>query len=147
MHVALSLLLTFVCLSASGQPVNLLSKDESGIYKHALDSVISTIQGEQPLRVLYIDAPECVLNYLPDTIQSVAIVTDKMKVKKRNKARRKTDELVLSVGCGEIKSDQVVFSIIATQPSKWIFVFGYEFIPGPKNPKLIYVSRGPIEFQ
>jgi hypothetical protein len=67
MHVALTLLLTFVCLSASGQPVDLLSKDESGIYKHALDSAISLIQKEKPLRAIYISGFECVLNYLPDT--------------------------------------------------------------------------------
>ncbi len=146
MHLSFTLLLALVCLSSYAQNNGLLLKDETGIYKHALDSTISTIQKEQPLRVLYIKAHECVLNYLPGTIKNVTIVTDKKKIKRKGH-KLKPDELILSVACGQIHNDQVIVMITAPQPSKWMFVVGYEFNPENKVPKLLYVAKGSITVQ
>jgi hypothetical protein len=146
MHFFLSLLLTLLCLPSSAQLPDLLLKDETGIYKHALDSTIRTIQKEKPLRILFITADKCVSNYLPDTIRHVAIVTNKKKVKRKN-GRLKSDELNLTVACGQIIEDQAVVIIYTPEPSKWVFAFHYDFTPDNKQPKLLYVNRGPIEFQ
>jgi hypothetical protein len=123
------------------QPPKLLLEDESGIYRHALDSVIKVIEKEKPLRMLYVDARQCVSNYLPDTIDNVAVVTDRKKVE-RKKRKLKDDELVLSVACGQIIDDQAVVILATPELSKWVFAYHYDFSSNRKVPKLLFVNRG-----
>jgi hypothetical protein len=135
-----------VCVSASAQSTDLRSKDESGIYKHALDSAISLIQKEKPLRVLYISGLECVLNYLPDTLQHVAIISDQKRIRKKE-GKLKPDELVLIITCAQLVDNGTVVMIFSPQPSEWSFAFGYQFNPVTKEPKLLYVNRGPLTIE
>ncbi len=146
MRCVLSLLLTLVTLTSSAQLPELLLKDETGIYKHAVDSTISIIKKKKPLRVLYINALQCVSNYLPESVQNVVVVTNKRKVK-RKKDKLKPDELILTVGCAQIVNGEAVVIIFTPEPSEWVFAFGYDFNPRPNEPKLLYVKRGTVEVQ
>jgi len=142
MTLIAGLLLMLTCFTSLAQLPDLLLKDETGIYEHSLDSVISSIKKEKPLRVLYIKSRECVSNYLPDTKQNVVIVTNKHKVKRKSK-KLKPDELALTVACGQILDGQVVVMIFTPEPSKWVFAFHYDSPLNREERKLLFVNRGP----
>jgi hypothetical protein len=146
MSAAFIFLLSVICLTSSAQLPELLLKDEAGIYKHAIDSAISIIKKEQSLRILYINALKCVSNYVPESMQEVAVVTNKRKVK-RKRGKLKPDELILTVGCAQIVNGEAVVIIFTPEPSDWVFAFGYDFNPRPNQPKLLYVKRGTVEVQ
>lgn len=142
MRLISSLLLMLTCRTTLAQFPDLLLKDETGIYEHALDSVIRTIEKEKPLRVLYVNALECVSNYLPHTIHNVVIVTNRKKVKRKT-SKLKSDELVLTVACGQILNDQTAVMIFTPEQSKWVFAFHYDSSLDLRKPKLLLVNRGP----
>ncbi len=119
MRCVLSLLLTLVTLTSSAQLPELLLKDETGIYKHAVDSTISIIKKVKPLQILYIHAVNGVSNYLPESVQNVVVVTNKRKVK-RKKDKLKPDELILTVGCAQIVNGEAVVIIFTPEPSEWV---------------------------
>jgi len=62
----------FVTLS-NAQVVNSLSKDKTGFYGHALDSVISIIKENKAVRTVYVGGRECVKAYLPERVQGVIV--------------------------------------------------------------------------
>jgi hypothetical protein len=141
MRLIAGLLLTLTSFTSLAQLPDLLLKDETGIYEHALDSVISSVKKEKPLRVLYVKSRECVSNYLPHTKQNVVIVTNKKKVTRKTK-KLKPDELALTVACGQILDGQVVVMIFTPEPSKWEFAFHYDASLNREEPRLLFVNRG-----
>jgi hypothetical protein len=145
MRLIAGLLLTLTCFTSLAQLPDLLLKDKTGIYEHALDSVITSIKKERPLRVLYIESLECVSNYLPNTKQNVVIVTNKRKVKRKTN-KLKTDELALTFACGQIFDNQVAVLIFTPQPSKWVFAFHYDSSLSLQEPRLLFVNRGPTTY-
>jgi hypothetical protein len=141
MRLIACLVLMLTGFTSLAQLPELLLKDETGIYEHALDSVISAIKEQKPLRVLYVKSRECVSNYLPRTIQNVLVVTNKKKVKRKTN-KLKPDELALTVACGQLLDGQVAVLIFTPESSEWVFAFHYDSPLNRKGPTLLFVNSG-----
>lgn len=140
MHVIIIFFFIAIGYSSCAQ-VTLLSTDEKGLYKHALDSAIKIVRESKHVQTLYIQGLECATDYLPDRIRDVNIITHQKAVRKK-KDKLKPDELVLMVTCGQIIENKVAIIIGTPEPSELVFAFWYELAPMSKEIKLLLVNKG-----
>ena len=133
--------LTFVTL-ANAQVVNSLSKDKTGFYGHALDSVISIIKQNKTLRTAYVGGRECVKSYLPDTLQGVVVKWRPPAKSKKEKLNRKNDEMLVVISCLSIIRDEVTVVVYTAYEGDWMYRFLYYYQPDIREYKLMKVYKG-----
>lgn len=131
----------FVTLS-NAQVVNSLSKDKTGFYGHALDSVISIIKENKTLRTVYVGGRECVKAYLPDSVQGAIVKWNPPKKSKKEKLSLKNDEILVAISCLSIIRDEVIVIIHTPQQGDQLYKFQYYYQPDTRDYKLIKVDRG-----
>ncbi len=54
---------------------------------------------------------------------------------------------MLIITCAQLVNNEAVVMIFTPQPSEWSFAFAYQFNPATKEPKLLYVNRGPVTIE
>jgi hypothetical protein len=133
--------ITFVTLS-NAQVVNSLSKDTTGFYGHALDSVISIVKENKALRAVYVGGKECVKSYLPDTLQGVVVKWKPPKKSKKEKLKLKKDEMLVAISCLSIIRDEVIVVIYAAREGDQMYRFQYYYQSDTMDYKLKKVDRG-----
>ena len=133
-------------LTLRAQVVNSLSKNQTGFYTHALDSVLRIIKEEKMLRTIFLVGNECSKQYLPDTLQGVAIKWMSESSKKNRKRHRehkgKEDEAIVMLQCLSIIRDEVTVSVMTPRRGDWLYVFKYYYQPATQDYKLKVVKKG-----
>jgi hypothetical protein len=133
--------ITFVTLS-DAQVVNSLSKDKTGFYGHALDSVISIIKQSKALRAVYVGGKECVKAYLPETFQGVIVKWKPPGKSKKEKLNLRNDEILVAISCLSIIRDEVIVVIYTPREADQMYKFQYYYQPDSMDYKLKKVDKG-----
>lgn len=140
------ILLFQLSLASHAQVVNSLSKNQTGFYTHALDSVLRIIKQEKMLRTIFLAGNECSKQYLPDTLQGVAIKWMSESSKKNQKRHRndklKGDEAIVAIPCLSIIRDEVTVIVATPRLGDWLYVFKYYYQPATQDYKLKAVKKG-----
>jgi hypothetical protein len=140
------ILLFQLSLISSAQVINSLSKNQTGFYTHALDSVLSIIKKEKVLHTIFIAGKECVKDYLPNTLQGVTIVWlhPTSRKKKKERPALKADEMLVLIQCLYIIRNEVVVRVFTPREGAQLYEFQYYYQPDTADYKLKFVKRGII---
>lgn len=135
-------LLFQLSLASQAQVVNSLSKNRTGFYTHALDSVISIIKQQKTLRTIFLVGKDCTKQYLPDSLQGVVIKWVAEPTRKNRKDKLKEDEARVMIQCLSIIRDEVTVSVLTPSQGDWLYVFKYYYQPATQDYKLKVVKKG-----
>jgi hypothetical protein len=129
---------------ALGQVINSLSPNKMGIYTHALDTVITSLMKEKPLRTVYVKGEACAAIHLPSIHQDVTIKTDEKSL--RRKRKLKTAEIFVTINCLTIDRDFITIIMIVFDGQRKPFVASYQYQPKTMDYRLVVLQR-QINFQ
>ena len=138
MHARLTLLFMLMTVAASAQVTNSTSKDKTGLYTHALDSMISLIKEDTVLHKIYMLREECVRNAIPDTLQDVVIGWSTSI----SRDKLKSGEMMMLINCLSIIRNEVIIQIASPRRGDWAYRFQYYYQPDTRHYLLKRIDRG-----
>jgi hypothetical protein len=139
MPVRFTLILLLLPILTSAQVTNSTSKNKTGLYTHALDSVISLIKKDTVLHKIYIAGDECVRNAIPDTLQGVVIEWTQDAI---SNDKLKPGELTMAIRCLHFIRNEVVIMIVTPRQGDWAYRFQYYYQTDTKDYLLKRLDKG-----
>jgi hypothetical protein len=144
--IAIAVVLVCSAIPVLGQIVNTLSKDNTNMYVHAVDSVVKMGIGYMKLkRVFLISWPEIRHNF-PDSVNSIPVVHVDRLEKARRRPKLKDNEIQIALRPVSIIRDEHTITISAADKNGFfgdgLYVFYYVYTPETRTYVLRKLMKG-----